>query len=68
MEQIQSVGHFIAIDKPLLQEWQKHRSNFSIQWLSYMQRRGKVKFVKAPTSKIKVFSKCVDSAETITEK
>lgn len=68
MEQVRNVGHCIAVDKPLLKEWQKHRSNYSLQWLSYMQRRGKIKFVELSDSKRQVLTRCIQATEAITPK
>lgn len=67
LEEIVRVGHYISVNKELVQEWQKHRSNFSLQWLSYMQRRGRVKFVQCVESKVKVLSECVNATESITQ-
>ncbi|WP_197988837.1 hypothetical protein [Streptomyces pactum] len=68
MEQIQDVGHYVAMNKSLFQEWQKHRSKFSLQWLSYMQRRGKVRFVECHDEKVKILAECIEVTESITLK
>ncbi|MFE9570971.1 hypothetical protein ACFYMW_21015 [Streptomyces sp. NPDC006692] len=66
MEEIQNVGHYVALDKELLKEWQKHRSNYALHWLSYMQRRGKVRVVSCQARRAKILADCVEKTSLMT--
>ncbi|WP_142217671.1 hypothetical protein [Streptomyces sp. SLBN-118] len=66
MEEILHVGHYVALNQALLKEWQKHRSNYSLQWLSYMQRRGKVRLVRCPETRNRILTNCVNGTDAIT--
>ncbi|MFE2886340.1 hypothetical protein [Streptomyces sp. NPDC059272] len=68
LNEILTVGHNLAFNENLIAEWRKHRSNFALQWLGAMQRRGKIKVVRCSPDKVDKLSACVDQTNLLTVK